>query len=66
MYIFTLVDETTLLSQNIGNQSSGDAAPHPRTIENLTVLHAGSNYTSLPCIICHMIIEVWILYIAWI
>jgi len=58
MYILTLVDETTVLSQNIGNQSSSEAAPHPRTIENLTVLHAGSNYICLPYVICHMMIEV--------
>ena len=58
MYILTLVDETTVLSQNIGNESSSDAAPHPRTIENLTVLHTGSNDISFPYIICHMMIEV--------
>lgn len=58
MYILTLVDETTVLFQNIGNQSSSEAAPHPRAVENLTVLHAGSNYISLPYTICHMIVEV--------
>ena len=53
-----------MLSENIGHQLSSNTVPHPRRIENLTVVHGVSSCTSLSYLICHMIAETCIMYIT--